>query len=119
MVVLYPAGVPGTSGGFLGVDVFFVISGFLIFGVMAETERSAIARAPGVRFADFTPVICTPSECLATEGETVRYRDSNHLAVSFVARFAGDFAHLTRNALAGLAATPPAGTRVGTVIARP
>ena len=48
-VVLYHFGVPGPDGGLVGVDIFFVISGFLIGGILWR-EQAATGRIRLGRF---------------------------------------------------------------------
>lgn len=43
-VIFYHAGLPGFRGGFVGVDIFFVISGFLITGIVhGELRRGTFS----------------------------------------------------------------------------
>jgi peptidoglycan/LPS O-acetylase OafA/YrhL len=51
IVVAYHVGLPGFSGGFVGVDVFFVISGFLITGLLLDELQTTGTIAFGKFYA--------------------------------------------------------------------
>ena len=59
VVLLYHANMPGLSGGFIGVDVFFVISGFVITGLLlrerATTDRTSLRSFYGRRVRRILP----------------------------------------------------------------
>ncbi len=69
LVVLSHAGVAGLAGGYVGVDVFFVLSGFLITGLLVRDAGSieglSIARFYGNRAKRLAPAA---SLCLLTTG---------------------------------------------------
>ncbi len=62
-VVLFHADVPGVGGGFVGVDVFFVISGFLITGLLwrevSSTGSVGLRRFYGARARRLLPASAT------------------------------------------------------------
>ncbi|MBV9932412.1 MAG: acyltransferase [Alphaproteobacteria bacterium] len=87
-VVLFHAGVPPLAGGFLGVDVFFVISGYLITGAVVrdlDAGRFSLAAFYQRRVARIVPallamvlavvvaamVLLLPSEIAAQRGAAV------------------------------------------------
>jgi peptidoglycan/LPS O-acetylase OafA/YrhL len=62
-VVLYHADIPGVAGGYIGVDVFFVISGFLITGLLwrevATANTIRLGRFYGARARRLLPAAAT------------------------------------------------------------
>ena len=49
LVVLFHAGVRGMDGGFIGVDVFFVLSGYLITDLLVKE----VGRTGSINFLNF------------------------------------------------------------------
>ncbi|BBD97438.1 acyltransferase [Sphingobium amiense] len=91
-VLLFHAHVPGFSGGYVGVDIFFVISGFLITGIIAreiDAGRFSILRFYERRFRRIVPALSTM--ILAV------------LAASAWLYFPGDLEGVPRSALAASA----------------
>ncbi|WP_088184465.1 acyltransferase family protein [Sphingobium sp. Z007] len=59
-VLLFHAHVPGFSGGYVGVDIFFVISGYLITGIIArevDDGRFSLVRFYERRFRRIMPAL--------------------------------------------------------------
>ncbi|QGP80357.1 acyltransferase family protein [Sphingobium sp. CAP-1] len=59
-VLLFHAHVPGFSGGYVGVDIFFVISGYLITGIIArevDEGRFSLTRFYERRFRRIMPAL--------------------------------------------------------------
>ena len=71
-VVLYHFGVPGLGGGFVGVDIFFVISGYLIGGILwgehARTGRVSLLAFYVRRFRRLAPAFFAMAAAVALVG---------------------------------------------------
>ena len=81
LVVLYHANCPRVTGGYVGVDVFFVISGFVITGVLlrerASSGRTSILAFYGRRCRRIIPaatlvILVTIARLLPVPGVPVR-----------------------------------------------
>ena len=76
LVILFHLGLPGFGGGFIGVDVFFVISGFLITGVIfegIEGNSFSLARFYDRRARRILPMLITVVMASAIAGYILLY----------------------------------------------
>lgn len=71
LVVLFHFKVPGFAGGYAGVDVFFVISGFLMFGILARSldkDQLSIWAFYKARYRRIAPALIALVTCLLLAG---------------------------------------------------
>lgn len=88
-VVLFHAGAPFATGGYVGVDVFFVISGYLITGIIApeaETSSFSILRFYNRRIRRIFPaLVAVVAFCLIVGMQLLTPKDYQNLGLSVVA----------------------------------
>jgi peptidoglycan/LPS O-acetylase OafA/YrhL len=98
LVVLYHANLPGLSGGYVGVDVFFVISGFVITGLLlrerATSKATSLLSFYGRRVRRILPaatlvIVVTVVATYAALG--VVYGDPTAVAARWTAVFLANF----------------------------
>ncbi|MFY9953677.1 acyltransferase family protein [Bradyrhizobium sp.] len=93
LVILFHLGLPGFGGGFIGVDVFFVISGFLITGVIfegIEGNSFSLARFYDRRARRILPMLVTVVLASAVAGYVLLYPgDYRAFASSAIAALLG------------------------------
>ncbi len=116
LVVLYHAGVPVISGGYVGVDVFFVISGFVITGLLLRerqrTDRTSFTHFYARRSRRILPAAClvilisvAATFLFVGSGEGVLTADDGRWAAAFLSNF--HFQSLGTDYLASVRAPSP------------
>jgi peptidoglycan/LPS O-acetylase OafA/YrhL len=95
-VVLFHFSIPYVTGGFVGVDIFFVISGFLMTGIVLEkVDQKDILAFYIARFQRILPALLFMIICLFIFGffslGTEEYRNFANNALSSIFFFSNNF----------------------------